>query len=600
MQTMWLSDDGAWETTLRGRQVFDNPRLNKGTAFSHEERQELRLVGQLPPSVLTLDEQAALSYAQYQAQPSNLLKNIHLTDLRDRNEVLFYRLLSDHLREMLPIVYTPTIGEAIELYSHEYRRPCGVYLSIDSPELVGPSLGEMGLGPDDVDLIVATDAEAILGIGDWGVGGIEIAVGKLVVYTAAAGIHPGRTLAVMLDVGTNRQSLLEDPLYLGNRHPRVSRSAYDEFISTYVNTARRLFPNALLHWEDVGTSNARRILERYRKRVLTFNDDMQGTGAVNLAAVLSAARVSGVPLTGHRVVVFGSGTAGIGIADQMRDAMTADGLTPDQAKARFWCLDRHGLLTDDMGDLQDFQRAYARPTGEVTSWARDEQLGGIDLAEVVRRVHPTILIGTSTRANAFTEEIVSEMATHVDRPVILPMSNPTHLCEAVPADLIRWTGGRALVATGSPFDPITYDKVTHVIGQANNALVFPGLGLGAIVARASVITDGMIVAAAAAIADLVDPTTPGASLLPQIEDLRDTSVAVAVAVADAARREGVARAALDDDLEGQVRDAVWTPGYLPVRAAEMTTGALRSPPTTRRRDSATASFQRDFWPRGPR
>ncbi|HWC38649.1 MAG TPA: NAD-dependent malic enzyme [Acidimicrobiales bacterium] len=599
MQTMWLSEDGAWETTLRGRQVFDNPRLNKGTAFSPKERRELRLVGQLPPSILTLDEQAALAYAQYQAQPTNLLRNIHLADLRDRNEVLFYRLLSEHLREMLPIVYTPTIGEAIQLYSHEYRRPRGVYLSVDAPDLIGPSLGEMGLGPDDVDLIVATDAEAILGIGDWGVGGVEIAVGKLVVYTAAAGIHPDRTVAVMLDVGTNRQSLLEDPLYLGNRHPRVARTAYDEFIAKYINTARRLFPDALLHWEDLGTSNARRILERYRQRILTFNDDMQGTGAVNLAAVLSAARVSGRALADHRVVVYGSGTAGIGIADQMRDAMTSDGLTGEAARARFWCLDRHGLLTDDMADLQDFQRTYARPASEITGWARNDELGGVDLAEVVRRVHPSILIGTSTRRNAFTEQIVGEMAAHVDRPVIMPMSNPTHLCEAVPADLIRWTGGRALVATGSPFEPVVHDQVRHVIGQANNALVFPGLGLGAIVAKAMVITDGMIFAAARALADLVDPTTPGASLLPAIEDIRDTSAAVAVAVAQAARRDGVARAALDGDLERQVRDAMWTPTYRPVRAAEQTTGDLRLPPT-RRRDTASASFPRDFWPRGPR
>jgi malate dehydrogenase (oxaloacetate-decarboxylating) len=458
----------------------------------------------------------------------------------------------------------------------------------------------MGLGPDEVDLIVATDAEAILGIGDWGVGGIEIAIGKLVVYTAAAGIHPDRTLAVMLDVGTNRQSLLEDPLYLGNRHPRVSRTAYDEFIATYVNTARRLFPNALLHWEDVGTSNARRILDRYRRRVLTFNDDMQGTGAVNLAAVLSAARVSGVALADHRVVVFGSGTAGIGIADQMRDGMAADGLTRDEATARFWCLDRQGLLTDDAADLEDFQRAYARPASEVAGWARGDALGGIDLAEVVRRVHPTILIGTSTRADAFTEEVVTEMAAHVDRPIILPMSNPTHLCERSPADLIRWTGGRALVATGSPFDPVTHDKVTYMIGQANNALVFPGLGLGAIVTRATVITDGMIFAAARALADLVDPTTPGASLLPPIEDLRNTSVAVAVAVAEAARRDGVARASMHGDLEAQVRDAAWTPTYRAVRAAEMAAGALRIPPAPARHDPTPASFGRDFWPRGPR
>jgi malate dehydrogenase (oxaloacetate-decarboxylating) len=380
----------------------------------------------------------------------------------------------------------------------------------------------------------------------------------------------------------------------------VSRTAYDEFIATYVNTARKLFPNALLHWEDVGTSNARRILDRYRRRVLTFNDDMQGTGAVNLAAALSAARVSGVGPAEHRVVVFGSGTAGIGIADQMRYAMTADGLTRDDAMARFWCVDRQGLLTEDIADLQDFQQPYARPAREVAGWARDNELGGIDLAEVVRRVHPTILIGTSTRTNAFTEEIVTEMASHVERPIILPMSNPTHLCEGVPADLIRWTDGRALVATGSPFEPVSYGNITYVIGQANNALVFPGLGLGAIVSRATVITDGMIFAAARALADLVDPTTPGASLLPPIEDLRRTSVAVAVAVAQAARRDGVARATLDGDLEAQVRDAVWTPTYRPVRAAEMAAGALRVPPAPARHEPTPASFGRDFWPRGPR
>jgi malate dehydrogenase (oxaloacetate-decarboxylating) len=327
---------------------------------------------------------------------------------------------------------------------------------------------------------------------------------------------------------------------------------------------------------------------------------MQGTGAVNLAAVLSAARVSGVALADHRVVVFGSGTAGIGIADQMRDGMTADGLTREEATARFWCLDRQGLLTDDMADLEDFQRAYARSASEVAGWPRDDALGGIDLAEVVRRVHPTILIGTSTRTNAFTEKIVREMAAHVDRPIILPMSNPTHLCERAPADLIRWTSGRALVATGSPFEPVTYDGVTYMIGQANNALVFPGLGLGAIVARSTLITDGMIFAAARALADLVDPTTRGASLLPPIEDLRNTSVAVAVAVAEAARRDGVARAPLDGDLEAQVREAAWTPTYRPVRAAEMAAGALRVPPAPARHDPAPASFGRDFWPRGPR
>ncbi len=562
----WNASEQVWETRLRGRSVLYDPRINKGTAFDARERDELGLVGMLPPHVLTIAQQSSRAYRQYLGQPSDLAKNVFLTALHDRNEVLFYRLLGEHLPELLPIVYTPTVGDAIQRYSHEYRRPRGVYLSVDQPDQIERALLGSGRAPEDVDLILATDAEGILGIGDWGVGGIEIAVGKLTVYTAAAGIDPNRTLAVMLDVGTNRQELLDDPLYLGLGCPRVPREEYDAFIDRYVTAATRLFPQALLHWEDFGTSNARRILQRYRSSTLTFNDDMQGTGAVNLAAVLSAIDVSGLPLAEHRVVVFGSGTAGIGIADQLRDAMAAAGLPGGEATRRFWCVGRHGLLADDRTDLRDFQQPYARPVGEVAGWTRDETLEGISLEEVVRRVRPTILIGTSARPGAFTEQVVREMAAHVERPIILPMSNPTALAEAVPADLLAWTAGRALVATGSPFPPVTYAGTTYQIAQANNALIFPGLGLGVTVARASRITDGMFLAAARAVAALVDSTAPGAALLPQVGDLRTTSAAVAVAVARAAQAEGVAGVPVDEHLEETVSAAMWQPEYHPVRA----------------------------------
>ena len=565
--TRWNAEAGVWETTLRGRAVLAEPRINKGTAFTDAERAGLDLVGLIPPRVLTLDQQATRAYQQYGEQPTDLAKNVFLTALHDRNEVLFYRVLTDHLPEMLPIVYTPTIGEAIRRYSHEYRRPRGVYLSVDAPDRMEQALLGSGRSADDLDLVVATDAEGILGIGDWGTGGIDIAVGKLTVYTAAAGIDPARTLAVMLDVGTNRQELLDDPLYLGVGHRRVARDVYDEFIDRYVDTATRLFPHALLHWEDFGTSNARRILERYRGRLRTFNDDMQGTGAVNLAAVLSGVRISGVPLRDHRVVVFGSGTAGIGIADQLRDAMARDGLTQEEATRRFWCIDRHGLLTDDMTDLYDFQRPYARPAAETAAWTRPSALDGIDLLEVVRRVHPTVLIGTSAQGGAFTEQVIREMAAHVQRPIVLPMSNPTPLAEATPADLLAWTDGRALVATGSPFPPVTIDGATsYPIAQANNALIFPGLGLGVIVSGARRITDGMFLAASRAVAEMVDPTEPRAPLLPQFANLRGTSAAVAAAVARAAVADGVASCDVGEGLGAAIEAAMWQPTYRPVRA----------------------------------
>ena len=503
MRTLWRDDDGGWRTTRRGRQVLADPRINKGTAFSEAERADLGLIGLIPAGHLTLEQQAGRIYKQFQNQATTLARNILLNEVNDRNEVLYYRVLADHLSEMLPVIYTPTVGQAIEKYSHEYRRPRGVYLSVDQPELIEQSLRAYGLDGDEVDLIVATDAGAILGIGDWGVGGMGIAVGKLAVYTAAAGVDPGRTIPVMLDVGTDRQSLLDDPMYIGNRHPRVPPAEYDAFLDAFVAAVRTVFPRALLHWEDMGTANARRLLTRYRDRLPSFNDDIQGTGAVNLAAVLAAVTATGVPLTDHRIVVFGAGSAGTGIADQLTAALTAAGLSPWDARSRFWALDRHGLLVAGDTGLSADQQRYAREPAEVAGWARDEVVGGIPLSEVVHRVHPTVLIGTSARGGAFTEAIVKDMAAVTDRPVIMPMSNPTELAEARPADLIEWTGGRALIAAGSPFGPVEYAGMRYVIGQANNALVFPGLGLGAIAVRAAKVTDGMLSAAGHAIAGLV-------------------------------------------------------------------------------------------------
>ncbi|KFN04372.1 NAD-dependent malic enzyme [Bacillus clarus] len=566
MSKFTVSSNGSLETTLRGVEVLATPLLNKGVAFTQEEREELGLKGLLPPAVLTLEEQARRAYEQFCSQPDDLLKNVYLTALHDRNEVLFYRILTDHLREMLPIVYTPTVGVAIQRYSHEYRKPRGVYLSINDPSGIEEAFSNIGATAENIDLVVVTDGEGILGIGDWGVGGINIAIGKLAVYTAAVGIDPSRVLPVILDVGTNREDLLNNPFYIGNRHPRITGEAYDAFIDIFVQAVGNKCPNALLHWEDFSSRNARKILDKYRHDVCTFNDDIQGTGAVSLAAVLSAVKASGVPLCEHRVVVFGAGTAGIGIADQVRDAMVRSGLSEQEAHERFWCIDRNGLITDNMEDLLDFQRPYARKESEANEWKHN---GVIELAEVVKHVKPTILIGTSTVAGAFTEEIVKTMASHVERPIILPMSNPTPLAEAKPVDLIEWTEGRALVATGSPFEPVTYNGVTYVIGQSNNALIFPGLGLGTIVVRASVMTDGMFAAAAEAVASMVDTSQPGAPILPEVEELRNISEMVAIEVAKVAVAEGVARENLsDNDIKIAVKEAMWKPEYRQIKAVE--------------------------------
>jgi malate dehydrogenase (oxaloacetate-decarboxylating) len=562
-----LNGNGYHETQTRGLAVLNSPLLNKGTAFTAEERKVLGLTGLLPPDISTLEAQVKRAYIQYERLPDALSKSIYLTALHDRNEVLFYRLFSGHLREMIPIVNDLTVGMAMEQYHHECRRPRGVYLSIDHAESIEEAFANLGAGSGDIDLILATDAEQILGIGDWGVGGIEVSIGKLAIYTAAGGIDPARVIPVMLDVGTNRESLLNDPMYIGNRHGRIRGERYDAFIDAYVKAATKLFPRALLQWEDFAPGNGQRILEKYRDRICTFNDDMQGTGAITLAAAISAVRVCGTPLRHQRVIIFGAGTAGIGIADQIRDAMTLEGLSKEDAARRFWCVDRQGLLTADMADqLRDYQVTYARPIAESTGWKHDGNGNGVDLAEVVRRVKPTMLIGASTASGSFTEAIVKEMAAHTERPIIFPLSTPTPLAEATPADLIAWTDGRALIATGTAFAPVTHKGVTYAVGQVNNAMLYPGLSLGAIVSRATRISASMLAAAASAVSSLVAVRQPGASLLPHIDDLRSVSVTVAVAVAEAAAAEGLAGVELDDIVQ-QVQDAMWQPEYRRIQAS---------------------------------
>jgi malate dehydrogenase (oxaloacetate-decarboxylating) len=548
----------------RGRALLRDPRYNRGTAFTLEERAVLGLQGLLPPAVLTLEQQCDRAYEQYEAQPSDIARNSFLAALHDRNEVLYYRLLEVHLQEMLPIIYAPVISQAIQRYSHEFQRPNGVYLSVDDIAGVQDAFGNYGLGAEDVDLLVATDAEAILGIGDWGANGMAISIGKLAIYTAAAGIHPGRVIPVMLDVGTDRESLLKDPVYVGNRHGRVRGERYDALVEAFVEAASTMFPHALLHFEDFGPSNARRILEQYRDRYRVFNDDMQGTGAITLAAILAGMRVAGTRPGEQRIVIYGAGTAGVGVADQIRAVMLDDGLSERDARARFWCVDRQGLLVDDMTDLRDFQVSYARPRSELTDWRTAAEDGSIGLADVVANVHPTILVGTSTQGGAFSEPIVREMAAHVERPLIFPLSNPTELIEAVPADVIAWTGGRGLVGTGTPWAPVRYDGIDYEIGQANNALIYPGIGLGTIVAGASTVTDRMLLAASHALASLVDASRPGAGLLPEIANLRKTSATVAAGVARQAIADGVAAVELEDPMKAML-DAMWIADYSPMQ-----------------------------------
>ena len=563
--------------------ILADPIRDRGIAFTEEEREALGLTGRLPSAVMTLDQQAQRAYQQLRRQGDDLAKNVYMEQLHDRNEVLYFRVLADHLSELLPVVYDPTVGDAIERFSHEYRRARGIYLSIDRPDDIQKAFSTLGLGAADVDLVACSDAEEILGIGDWGVGGIEIAVGKLAVYTAAAGIDPRRVVPVSLDVGTNNEGLLNDPLYLGNRHARVRGAAYDAFIEHYLQVVSSMFPKALLHFEDFGADNARRILVKYRDKYRIFNDDMQGTGAIVLAGLFGALKATGTRWRDQRVLIFGGGTAGIGIADQIHDQMVRDGLELRQATRQIWVVDLPGLLTDDMLDgILSYQRPYVRPAAEVSGWSKSPveidpaaavrwpemaalqqvraDTGIIGLQTVIEKVKPTILIGASTAHGAFTKDVVEAMSAAVDRPVIFPVSNPTSKIEALPADIITWSKGTALVATGLPIEPFEYGGVTYHFGQSNNALVYPGLGLGTIVAGASKVTDGMLRAASEAVAGQVDVSAPGAALLPAVENLRASSATTAIAVIKAATADGVATKKIDNPVQA-VQDAMWQPVY---------------------------------------
>ncbi len=538
--------------------ILANPLTNKGTAFSLEERARYGLTGRLPVAVETLEQQAARAYRQFAQYTRDMDKYIYLDQLHNRNETLYYKLLTDHLAEMLPIVYDPTVGEAIKLWSRDYRRSRAVYLDVNHPEAIRASFAATGLGADDVGLIVVSDAEEILGIGDWGVNGTDISIGKLAVYTAAAGIHPARTLAVNLDVGTDNETLLNDPAYLGNRHARVRGERYDALIDEYLKVASELYPNALLHFEDFGPSNARRILVKNRERYRIFNDDMQGTGAIVMAAVISGLKVTKQRFAEQRLVVYGAGTAGTGMADQISAAMQREGLSRDEARRRVWLIDRNGLVSDDMKNLPDYQQEYARPAAEVSAWQRDG--GKIGLLEVVKQVKPTILIGTSTDHGAFTREVIEALCAGVERPILLPLSNPTEKIEVMPTDAIPWSKGRALMAVGIPVPPVSYNGTDYTIGQGNNALLYPGLGLGVIVSGAKHVTDGMLLAAAEAVASQVNPQDLGASLLPPVDNLRASSATVAVAVAKQAVADGVATKTSANWVQ-TVQDAMWQAVY---------------------------------------
>lgn len=543
----------------RGQAVLRNPRTNRGTAFTIGERIQLGLQGMLPIQVTPLGAQLQRALGRVRGANTALEKFAFLQGLRDRNTVLFYRLLSDNIEEIMPLVYTPTIGEAIKEFSVWYQRMAGVFLNINHVELIEECLRNTGL-EGEVDILIVTDSEGILGIGDQGVGGIQICNGKKSLYTAAGGLDPDRMLAVVLDVGTDNLALLNSDLYLGLKQARVRDERYDQFVAAFVEAAGRVFPGAMIHWEDFGANNATRLLQQYRDEVCSFNDDIQGTAAVVASGVLAGVQAKGERLSDQRFVIHGAGTAGIGIASLLVDLMVKEGLSPEESRTRFWLTSSRGLITDDPAQrFRDFQRPWARTVDELARWT-SARPGHYALADVVANVHPTVLIGTSGQPGSFTEAIVRDMAAHVERPIIMPLSNPTVLAEAVPADILEWTGGTALIATGSPFDPVTIGDVTYQIAQANNALVFPGIGLGVAVCKATKVTDAMIAASAEAVASLTNVTRPGEPVLPRIRDLRQVSATVAIAVAKTAAAEGVATAPLTSPVQ-QVFDAMWQPVY---------------------------------------
>ncbi|HLZ21794.1 MAG TPA: NAD-dependent malic enzyme [Ktedonobacterales bacterium] len=547
-------------TSLTGQCLLESPLLNKGSAFSEEERRELGLLGLLPPHVAPMEEQLARTYENYSRKQSDLERYIFLASLHDRNEILFYRLLETHIREMSPIVYTPTVGLACQNYSHIYRRPRGLYIAYPDQSETDTILSHAP-SAGDTRVIVVTDGERILGLGDLGIGGMEIPIGKLALYTLCAGIHPATTLPIVLDVGTDNEELLRDPLYLGWHHHRIRGQAYDDFIEVFVRSVQRAFPHVLLQWEDFGKGNARRLLQRYQHQLCTFNDDIQGTGAVALAGLLTAIAVAGSRLIAQRIVILGAGSAATGIAEQCVAAMQLDGLTEEQARATIWLIDRHGLVHTGRQDLDDTKRLYAQPW---THGAMTSSSGGHpNLEDVVAHVHPTILIGTAAEPAAFTERIVREMARHVQRPIIFPLSNPTAKSEASPADLVAWTDGRALIATGSPYPDVTFANRVIPIGQCNNMFIFPGMGLGILASGARFVTQDMFVAAAQALSACSPARqNPTASLYPAIEDVREVSRRVAIAVAHAAQHAGVAPSYAPDEMEKRITAAMWKPRYV--------------------------------------
>jgi malate dehydrogenase (oxaloacetate-decarboxylating) len=543
--------------------LLDHPLLNKGTSFSETERQDFSLLGLLPPHVSTIEEQLLRTYENYRGKTSDLERYIFLVSLQDRNETLFYRLLHEHITEMMPIIYTPVVGLGCQRYSHIFRRPRGLYVSHRQIHHIDAILSNAPSQPPEV--IVVTDGERILGLGDLGVGGMGIPIGKLSLYTLCAGLDPARTLPVLLDVGTNNQALLDDPLYLGMRHPRIAVDEYDRFIDAFVSAVARRFPYTLLQWEDFSKANAARLLARYRDRLCTFNDDIQGTGAVALAGLLTATSLIEQRLCDQRIVILGAGSSAIGISDQLVMAMLDEGVSAHDARAAIWLLDSRGLVHSDRTDLEEMKQRYAQPRARIAEW-RLADSGRVGLHDVVRNVRPTILIGTSAQPAAFTEDIVRDMAETTDRPVIFPLSNPTSKSEAVPADLIAWTSGRGLVATGSPFAPVHYHGEARRIGQCNNAFIFPGVGLGVIAARARRVSDSMFVAAARALSQWSPARhTTGESLYPTLEDVRKVSRDVAFAVATEAQQRGLARPVAPEELRERIDGHVWEPRYVNYR-----------------------------------
>ena len=540
---------------MKKHSILNDPFLNKGTAFTQEERKELDLIGLLPPYVQTIEEQAAQTYAQMQTKVNNLEKRLFLMEIFNTNRTLFYYLFSQHLEEFNPIVYDPTIADTIEGYSDLFVEPqYAGYLDINHPENIEETL-KNAADNRDIRLIVVTDAEGILGIGDWGVNGVDISVGKLMVYTGAAGIDPSMVLPLVIDAGTNREELRNNPNYLGNRHERVRGERYYEFIDQFVQTAERLFPKLYLHWEDFGRMNAANILEKYRKNIPTFNDDIQGTGIVTLGGIFGAMDITGEKLVDQVYLCYGGGTAGAGIASRVLREMVSQGLSEEEAYERFFMVDKQGLLFDDMDDLTPEQKPFAK---NRANFPNADKL--TDLLEVVKTVKPTILVGTSTQPNTFTKEVVEAMCQNTERPCIFPLSNPTKLAEASAEDLIVWSDGKAFVATGIPSDNVIYKGVEYIIGQANNALIYPGLGLGVLASEASLLTDEMIGAAAHSLSGITDITKPGAPVLPPFKYVADVSIKVAEAVAKKAQEQELARAQ-EKDMAKAVRDFKWIPKY---------------------------------------